>query len=826
MQVDIELYRREIRLRPQRAISLSAIDIAPETYSRTLVFLHGFGGSGRQWTHQLTHFSDSQRVIALDLRGHGLSEHSAGPFDLATLVDDLHDVLETLQVSGQLVFVAHSFGAALAVEYILRHPERVARLILIAAAGEFPLAWNLRWALKLPVPILNIVHPFVRRSLGAPPVVLKRMYYEAVRHWKGWDLLQRLSLPTLVIRGYRDRVFARQYLDRVASAIPDAEEVNVGVSGHMVMLERRQAVNRAMERFLDGQRSWREAPERQSLLKQRPWLTSYDDGVPYTISVPPVRLSRFLASAAGRFPTRPAIYFQGRRISYRKLEREASRFANALNKIGVSPGERVMLVLPSLPQTVLCFYGTLMAGAIVAFATPLSEPEELLRQIRDSGATVLVTLTTWHEIAGRALRETGLKHVILTAVWDYLPRGKAVLFRMLRAKKEGHLPPARLPESSHMLSRLLAKQPTRTPRVEVDPDGVAVLQYTGGTTDVAKGVMLTHCNLVANTLQTRHWIPDVGDGREVILSVLPFSHVYGLMTAMSVPVAIAGAMVILPTFVTANVLQEIRRHRPTLFPGVPTMYTAINDFPGVRRFRVDSIRACISGAAPLPVEVQEAFEKLTRGRLVEGYGLTEASPVTHANPLYGVRKVGSIGVPVPSTEAKIVDLATGRDLPPGKIGELAVRGPQVMLGYWNDPDTTREVIKRGGWLLTGDLARMDREGYFQIIARKKEMILAGEYQVYPRDVEEVLYEHPKVREAAVVGIQAPRLPFQRVKAYVVLRQGERASEEELIQLCRRRLESYAVPWKVEFVQELPKSFVGKVLRRILIEQSQEVSEPG
>ena len=318
----------------------------------------------------------------------------------------------------------------------------------------------------------------------------------------------------------------------------------------------------------------------------------------------------------------------------------------------------------------------------------------------------------------------------------------------------------------------------------------------------------------------------MGDGREVILSVLPFSHVYGLMTAMSVPVAIAGAMVILPTFVTANVLQEIRRHRPTLFPGVPTMYTAINDFPGVRRFRVDSIRACISGAAPLPVEVQEAFEKLTRGRLVEGYGLTEASPVTHANPLYGVRKVGSIGVPVPSTEAKIVDLATGRDLPPGKIGELAVRGPQVMLGYWNDPDTTREVIKRGGWLLTGDLARMDREGYFQIIARKKEMILAGEYQVYPRDVEEVLYEHPKVREAAVVGIQAPRLPFQRVKAYVVLRQGERASEEELIQLCRRRLESYAVPWKVEFVQELPKSFVGKVLRRILIEQSQEVSEPG
>jgi long-chain acyl-CoA synthetase len=255
------------------------------------------------------------------------------------------------------------------------------------------------------------------------------------------------------------------------------------------------------------------------------------------------------------------------------------------------------------------------------------------------------------------------------------------------------------------------------------------------------------------------------------------------------------------------------------------MYTAINDFPGVRRYGVGSIRACISGAAPLPVEVQEAFERLTHGRLVEGYGLTEASPVTHANPFNGLRKVGSIGVPVPSTEAKIVDLATGRDLPPGKIGELVVRGPQVMQGYWNHPKTTRETLTRGGWLHTGDLARQDPDGYFQIIARKKEMILAGRYQVYPRDVEEVLYEHPKVREAAVVGVQAPRWPLQRVKAYVVLRKGEEASENELIGLCRRRLESYAVPWKIEFVDDLPKSFVGKVLRRVLIERSEAELSP-
>ncbi|HET7010889.1 MAG TPA: AMP-binding protein, partial [Anaerolineales bacterium] len=359
------------------------------------------------------------------------------------------------------------------------------------------------------------------------------------------------------------------------------------------------------------------------------------------------------------------------------------------------------------------------------------------------------------------------------------------------------------------------------PRRTEDP---AVVQYTGGTTAAPKGVMLSHRNLVANALQMRHWLPDAREGREVILSVVPFSHIYGLTAAMMVPVSLAGAMVILPTFVTEEVLQAIRRYRPTLFPGVPTMYTAINDFPRVRRYGVGSIRACISGAAPLPIEVQEAFERMTRGRLVEGYGLTEASPATHANPLSGLRKVGSIGVPLPSTEAKIVDLATGRDLPEGKIGELAVRGPQVMLGYWNHPKSTREALTRGGWLLTGDLARQDADGYFQIIARKKEMILAGRYQVFPRDVEEVLYEHPKVREAAVVGVQAPRFPLQRVKAYVVLRHGEEASESELIALCRRRLESYAVPWKIEFVHELPKSFVGKVLRRVLIERSETESQ--
>jgi long-chain acyl-CoA synthetase len=820
MQVDIELYRRLVRLNAPQPLTLSIIDITPENPRRTIVFLHGFGGNARQWVHQLIRFSDDSRVLAFDLRGHGLSDRPDGPYDVDTLAADIEDALDALNVREPAVLVGHSLGGAAAIEVAMRSPRRVEKLVLIAFPGEFPLALPIRWALALPTALLNLARPFVRRSLSAPPRVLKRMYREAIP-WKGWDKFPALRAPTLVIRGHRDRVFSRQLLERVAEAIPDAEEVNVGASGHLVMLERRQAVNRAMERFLEGARAKGESEAAVSLLRKRPWLACYDSHVPRSISVPPVTVDQLLVSASRRFPSRAAIRFQGHRMSYRRLERRSNRLANALIRLGVAPGDRVMVLLPNLPQTVISFYGILKAGAVAAFASPLSEPEELLREIADSEATALITLTKFSSVAERALRETGIRHVILTAVWDYLPALKAAVFRLGRARRDGHSYASRLPSGFHIFQRLLMGESPRRPEIERSSDDLAVLQYTGGTIDLPKAVMLSHRNLVANTLQTRHWIPDVREGREVVLSVLPFSHIYGLMTALCVPVSLAGEMVILSTFATRDVLRAIRGRRPTLFPGVPTMYTAINDFPGARRYRVKSIRACISGAAPLPVEVQEAFERLTKGRLVEGYGLTEASPVTHANPFNGPRKAGSIGIPFPSTEAKIVDLASGKDAGVGKVGELAVRGPQVMKGYWKDPKATSQAITRGGWLLTGDLARMDEDGFFYIVARKKEMILAGEYQVFPRDVEEVLYEHPKVREAAVVGIQPPRFPFQRVKAFVVLRKGERATEEELLDLCRRRLESYAVPWKVEFVDELPKSFVGKVLRRILIERESE-----
>jgi long-chain acyl-CoA synthetase len=347
---------------------------------------------------------------------------------------------------------------------------------------------------------------------------------------------------------------------------------------------------------------------------------------------------------------------------------------------------------------------------------------------------------------------------------------------------------------------------------------LAAILYTSGTTDEPKGACLLHSNLVANVLQTRHWIPDLQFGRETFLSVIPLTHSYGMTSAMNIPIAVGATMVLLPVFQLEQVLEHVRDHRPTIFPGVPSIYMAINQAPDVRSYGLSSIKACISGAAPLPIEVQEAFEKLTRGRLVEGYGLTEASPVTHANPLEGVRKIGSIGIPVPNTDAKIIDLMSGADLPAGQIGELVVKGPQVMQGYWGlaDGDDQPSPIENG-WLRTGDVAVMDDDGYFQIISRKRDTILAGDYSVYPRDVEEVLYENSKVMEVAVVGISVEP-GGQKVKAFVVPRPGTHLTEQELLDLCHQRLDEYAVPWEIEFREELPKSFVGKVLRRMLVEE--------
>ncbi len=824
MDVDIELYRREVRISAQPLVRLSAIDIAPDRPQRTMVFIHGFGGNARQWQYQLRHFSDDSRVIALDLRGHGQSDKPQTSYDMASICADIAAALDELGVKEPIVLAGHSFGGAVVTEFATRYAERVGRLVLVASAGEYRIEPRLRFALRLPQMVLDVAMGlYFKKFISASPYALRTMYRNTMRNWNGWSLLRGLTMPTLVIRGNRDRVLDAAAFD-IARAIPDVEEVDVGVSAHMVMLERREAVNRAIERFVEGGRGRRglgEVDEQRQLRKERIWLDHYDNGVPYTIGVPPATMHRILRSAARRYPLHPAILFEGGRLTYRRLNRESSRFANLLRGLGLNPGDRVLVLLPNLPQTVIVYFGILKAAGVIVFTTPLSEPVELARQVRDSGARVLVTFTRHAAMAQEVMAQTQLEHVILTNVKDYLPEPKRTLFSLTREAREGHQLKQPLPAGVHLMSAELYKYSPHAPEIEVAQDEVALIQYTSGTTAQPKGVMLSHRNLVANILQTRHWIPGLKEGKEVFLSVVPFSHVYGMTLALNVPVALAAACIILPTFVTEDVLKAIKRYRPTIFPGVPTMYMAINNFPGVRRYGIDSIKACLSGAAPLPVEVQEAFEKLTRGRLVEGYGLTEATTATHGNPLEGLRKLGSIGIPLPSTEAKVVDLSNGRDLPPGQLGELAVRGPQVMLGYWNTGSKAREFITKDGWLLTGDVGRMDDDGYFEVVARKREMILAGEYQVYPRDVEEVLYENPKVKEVAVVGVQPPKWPFQRVKAYVVLSEGVTVSEAELVALCKRRLEAYAVPWKIEFVKELPKNFMGKVLRRMLVEEGSD-----
>ncbi len=826
MQIDPELYREDVMVEP--GVSLSVIEVAPEQPAQTLVFLHGFGGNATQWQYQIESFAERNRVLAPDLRGHGRSARPSDGYDMERLVADLYALLEARQVDEPFVLVGHSFGGALATEFTLKYPQRVRKLVLIASAGEYQLIWPYRLAFRLPPALLEAAQPFVRGFVDASVVSLRQMFHQALKPWRGWDKFAALQVPVMVIRGERDRLFPQAAFTRVSELIPDAEDVNVGASAHMVMMERRDAVNRAIERFIDdddaGQRRvhWRSDRNRgaqSNLLLERPWLLHYESGVPHTIDIPRLPLTRLLIRAARRFPNSPAILFRGRTLRYRELQREAARFAGALASLGVGKGTRVMLLLPNVPQFVIAYYGALWQGAIVVMSNPLADSSEIVRQARQSGAEILVTLTRFSEAAEAARAQGDVRHIIYSREMDYAP----FLTRLRQRLSRGDNGKLRLRDGDFHWRSLLqaAEEQPPLPTTAVQMDDLAVIQYTGGTTAQPKGVTLSHRNLMANAVQTRLWLPAARDGEEVVLCAVPFSHVYGMTAAMNASVAMAATMVLLPRFETREVLEHIRRYRPTLFPGVPSMYMAINTFPSVRRYDVESIRACISGAAPLPIEVKEAFEKLTKGRLVEGYGLSEAGPVTHANPVFGRAKVGSIGIPLPNTEAKIVDLRTDIPLtvPTGQVGELMVRGPQVMLGYWQNEEATRRVLDADGWLRTGDVARMDEDGYFQIISRRQEMWQTDEdaAPAFPRDVEEVIYELPEVLEVVVVAIA------NRPIAFVQLKEGAELSARTIIAFARRRLPEDQAPRLVIFVKEFPRSFIGKVLRRELVSQyAQEI----
>lgn len=546
---------------------------------------------------------------------------------------------------------------------------------------------------------------------------------------------------------------------------------------------------------------------------ERPWLQHYDPGVPTQLDIPDLPLDQVVRRAAQTYGGRAALVFFGRRISFSQLDQLVDRFAAGLQRLGVVKGTPVSLHLPNCPQFVVAYYGIVRAGGVVVPHNPLYTEPEVAYQLRDSGAEVAITLTLFYPRVASAAKQAKVREVVFTGIHEFMGPFARWLYP-LKARREGqwvNVPPQAGVRPFSELLRGGAPDP-----VAIRPEDPAAYLYTGGTTGVPKAAVLTHRNLVANMLQAVSWDPQLRRGQEVALAVLPFFHSYGMTSVLNFSMWVGATVILVPRFDPKLVLEAVRRHRPTLFHGVPTMYIALLNTPELARVDFRSVRAGISGAMGLPLEVQRQWESVTGGRLVEGYGLTEASPVTHCNPLYGVRKPGSIGIPVSDTDARVVDPETGAPLPAGEVGELEVRGPQVMQGYLHRPDETGQVL-HDGWLRTGDMARMDEDGFFYIVDRKKEMINVAGLKVFPREVEEVLYRHPAVREAAAIGIADPSRG-EVVKAFVVLKEGQHATPEELIEFCRQHLAPHKVPRALELRPQLPKTLIGKVLRRALAEE--------
>jgi long-chain acyl-CoA synthetase len=552
----------------------------------------------------------------------------------------------------------------------------------------------------------------------------------------------------------------------------------------------------------------------ENAMNTKPWLEFYEPGVPETLEIPSHTLHESLSMAASRYANNTAVIFYGRKITYRELDAAATRFAAALQGLGVNKGDRVMIDMPNTPQFIIAFYGILRAGAIVVPANPQYVARELAYQATDSGAQTIVALTmNWNTIR-EARASTPLKRAVLTNIKEYFPPLLKLLFTIAKEKKEGHRPDVRGEPGVYDFRSLLKEAGDLTP-VTVGQREVAVLGYTGGTTGVPKGAMLTHRNLVAQAAISAAWFVDRLPGKDVYMGALPLFHVFGLACVMNLGVHEGAAVILVPDpRDLKSLLSAAHTHRPTAFSGVPALYAAINSHADLRKYDLTSITTCTSGAAPLPEQVQTTFEHLTGGRLVEGFGLTETCAASIVNPMKGARKIGSIGVPMPNTLAKIVDAQTGTDLPVGQVGEIAISGPQVMAGYWNNPGETAKVMRPDGFFLTGDLGTMDEDGFFKVVDRKKDMFIVGGFNVYPREIEEVLSLHPKVMDAAVVGIPDVQRGHN-VKAYVVLKPGQQATAAEVTDYCRRNLTRYKVPREVEFRDAIPKTMVGKVLRRAL-----------
>ena len=544
----------------------------------------------------------------------------------------------------------------------------------------------------------------------------------------------------------------------------------------------------------------------------RIWLKHYDEGVRPNIDYPEIPLYQILEETAKKYPEKTALIFLGKKITYRELDETSDRIAAFLKNLGVGKDSRVILDLPNTPHYVAAYYGILKTGATVVQCNPLYTEREIRYIQENSEAEYGFFVELVYPRIKNLIAEGKIKKAVICKIEDYLPFPLNILYPLKKEK-------VKIEKSEKVVYwKDVLKTPPTKERGSVNPkEDVATFLYTGGTTGVPKAVMSTHSNLVANVYQTLEWVVDRSPD-DVFIGVLPYFHSFGMTTSMNAPIANGSTIVLIPDpRDIKRILESIQKYRATIFCGVPTMYAAILNHPDLKKYDLSSVKACISGAAPLPVEIKKRFEEITGGKLVEGYGLSETSPVTHANPIYGVNKEGSIGVPFPDTYAVVID-DEGKILPSGEVGELAIKGPQVMKGYYKMEEETKKVLING-WLLTGDMAKMDEDGYFYIVDRKKDMIIAGGYNIYPREVEEVLYEHPAVVEAAVVGVPDP-YRGETVKAYIVLKPEYRGkvTEQEIIQFCKERLAAYKVPKLVEFRDELPKSAVGKILRRVLREE--------
>lgn len=551
--------------------------------------------------------------------------------------------------------------------------------------------------------------------------------------------------------------------------------------------------------------------------QEKPWLKHYVNGVPENIAFEDVFLPDFLERWATKRPNENALVFQGYQMSYRELKDKVDRLATIFSHLGIKKGDRVAILLPNVIPCVISYYAALEIGAIVVMNNPLYSDRELEHQFNDSGATLLITLDLLCKRMIDLRQKTGVKHIIYTSIGDYLPFPKNFLFKLI-AKKRGLAADIKPGERIYNWKKILSEAAPEPPLVKMDFDDVAMYQYTGGTTGISKGAMLTHRNISYNAQQFSSWFPSLRGGKEKCLAAPPYFHAFGLSAAMNASIQNGWTQIVIPKPQPDELIQAIDKFKPTILYLVPTMFLGLLEHPDFDKTDMTFVKLCGSGGGALPVSVLKKITKKTGCPFAEGYGMTEASPITHINPFGGLTKPGSVGIPIPNTLARIVDLNSGEtDVPVGEIGEIVFKGPQIMKGYLNMPDETAKALK-GGWLHSGDIGKMDEDGFFYVVDRKKDMIISGGYNVYPLEIERVYNEHPKIAEAAVIGVPHPTRGEQ-AKLIIALKEGESATEEEMIAYCSDKLAKYKWPTMVAFQSELPKSVIGKTLKHVLREQA-------